>query len=419
MTGICRAGFAKADLTPGPGVFLAGYAAREGPAKGFRDPLFAHAMVMEDGEQTLAILNLDLLEVTSELTLALRQRIYEVCGIPSDHVFISATHTHSGPLVAEWFGQQPERETIELILASSSQAVQEAQRNLEPVQVLRGNKVVPGIAKDRRSLQESPDTSLQVLGFYAGECLKGCIVNFALHPTILGADNLLYSADYPGYIRSSIAKEHSHCQTLVLNGAAGNINIGYSADASALGEVANFRTFAKAKEVGEALAEKALQALKTGTPMQDFKLKVGQIVSPLALKVLPSLADLEEEIAHLQGIQKIYRECLRDAIKKLAVEGKSELLVELQALRLGETTLLGIPGEPFAEIGLALKEDWPETQVMVVGYTNGYLGYLPTPAIYLEGGYEAETSVFAPTMADGLIRDGRALIASTITQERI
>ncbi len=47
-------------------------------------------------------------------------------------------------------------------------------------------------------------------------------------------------------------------------------------------------------------------------------------------------------------------------------------MISLQGLRLGDAVLVGIPGEPFAETGLGIKKDWPQIQVMVVGYANGY-----------------------------------------------
>ncbi len=412
-----RAGFAKADITPGVGVAMAGYAAREVGAKGCHDELYSHVMVVEDSSRVAAVINLDLLEVTSQLAWDLRKRISEVSRIPEDHIFISATHTHSGPLVSEWFGKVQEPETMERIIAGSVKAVQEAQGNMESVQVRRGQGILHGIGKNRRSLEDTPDPNLQVLGFYAGPSLVGCVVNFALHPTVLGADNLLYSADYPGYIRKFITRHHPRCSTLVLNGAAGNINIGYSADASALGEVIDFRTFRKAEEVGLAIAQEALAALQQSLSMEKIRICVGSSKIRLPLKRLPSLREQEDEISRLQGIRRVYMECVRDAIEKLGVEGSQELPIELRALSIGDVVLIGIPGEPFAELGQAMKDGWPTNQVMVVGYANGSVGYMPTSSAHQEGGYEAETTVFHPSMADILVREARRLIENLLTQE--
>jgi neutral ceramidase len=357
------------------------------------------------------------LEVPDHLSLALRRRVGETCGIPQEQIFINATHTHSGPLVSEWFGEVPEPETIDGITSGTIQAIQEAQASMEEVEVKRGQGVLQGIAKDRHFLQETPDPTLQVLGFYAGSRLKGCVVNFALHPTVLGAENLHFSADYPGYVRKYLAQHYQGCTTLILNGAAGNINIGYSADASALGEKMNFRTFEKAQEVGLAMAQRALLVLEDSLVMDEVKLSALCRKIRLPLKKLPSLVQLDDEISGLEGLQRVYRECVRDTVKRLAIDTKEHLDTEIRALRLGEVIVLGIPGEPFAELGLAIKEGWPSTQVMVVGYANGYVGYLPTRSAYEAGVYEAETSVFDSNAADILVCEARNLIKELLVQE--
>ncbi len=202
---------------------------------------------------------------------------------------------------------------------------------MENVQVKRGRAAIGGVAKNRRTLQETPDPMLEVIGFFVGEDLRGCLINFALHPTVLGAENLLYSADYPGYVRNIVSEHHPGCTTLMLNGAAGNINIGYSADASALGEAMNFRTFRKAEEVGCGIAQGALAALKEGWNMEKSLISVGSSEVRLPLKKLPCLGELAEEITSLQqvgsetdramDVKRIYLECLRDAIKKHELEG--------------------------------------------------------------------------------------------------
>jgi hypothetical protein len=66
----------------------------------------------------------------------------------------------------------------------------------------------------------------------------------------------------------------------------------------------------------------------------------------------------------------------------------AEVSAPLQAVRIGEVLLLGVPGEPFAETGLALKAQSPLPRTMVLGLANAYYGYLPTPEQIRLGGYE-------------------------------
>src|SRR5690606_36795609 len=64
------------------------------------------------------------------------------------------------------------------------------------------------------------------------------------------------------------------------------------------------------------------------------------------------------------------------------------LTVKLQALRVGDLAICGIPFETFCEIGLDLKSRSPFPITMVIGLANGRYGYLPTPEQHRLGGYE-------------------------------
>ena len=64
------------------------------------------------------------------------------------------------------------------------------------------------------------------------------------------------------------------------------------------------------------------------------------------------------------------------------------MTVQLQAIRIGDLAVCGIPFETIAEIGLELKDRSPFPQTMVIGLANGRHGYLPTPLQHRLGGYE-------------------------------
>src|SRR5207237_10730186 len=84
--------------------------------------------------------------------------------------------------------------------------------------------------------------------------------------------------------------------------------------------------------------------------------------------------------------------------------GRSELPVELHLLQIGPAVLAGIQCEPFAEIGLAVKSRSPFRYTWFGGYTGGWLGYIPVPEAYPRGGYEVETSPFAPAPPGRLVQ---------------
>jgi hypothetical protein len=72
--------------------------------------------------------------------------------------------------------------------------------------------------------------------------------------------------------------------------------------------------------------------------------------------------------------------------------GRSEVPIELQAIRVGDAALLSAPLEVFAELGDAVARESPFAWTAVSGYSNGSAGYLPTREAADEGGYEVETA---------------------------
>ncbi len=118
-----QAGFASVSITPRIGATLAGYAARRGGSQGLHDHLCAHVAIVADSSRQVVIINLDLLEVSVELVAELRRSVQEISRIPAENVLVSATHTHSGPMVTEWFGESEEPGTIAKIISGSVQAV--------------------------------------------------------------------------------------------------------------------------------------------------------------------------------------------------------------------------------------------------------------------------------------------------------
>ena len=102
------------------------------------------------------------------------------------------------------------------------------------------------------------------------------------------------------------------------------------------------------------------------------------------------------------------------------VDGKVECAV--QALRLGDVALVGVAGEAFVEIGLAVKARSPIPHTIFLGYTNGCLGYIPTTAAYKPGGYEVHRAhavyrlphTIAPDSADRIITTSLKLLGELI-----
>ena len=103
-------------------------------------------------------------------------------------------------------------------------------------------------------------------------------------------------------------------------------------------------------------------------------------------------------------LQYVYETCMYDNVTEFETEGKQSITADGAVLRLGNVAFLTVPVELFCEIGLRLKAAYlPELRLVVLGYSNGDYGYLPTREAMEKGGYECETSVHSADGAGRLI----------------
>jgi len=127
--------------------------------------------------------------------------------------------------------------------------------------------------------------------------VKAIFLNFSCHGTVLDVNNLLISADYPAYIYKFLSEVYPGAIILFTNGAAGDINIGYSADDSALGEKMNIRTFKNAERIGRKICNKVISVIND-IPIDNKELLVyrKKIVKLPFKTQLPQKHELEEQI---------------------------------------------------------------------------------------------------------------------------
>ena len=230
-----EAGFSRKVITPDYPVLLGGYAARSGLSRGVHDDLYAKVCYLKNQNAEVLIISCDLLTIPNDVYGRIKDICNETYGI--QNIFLSATHTHSGPETRKTYDiggvNSAWRERLIPIIVS---AIEEAMENRKPATVKYAGSSVPDVGKNRRQGETSVDSDLGLLSFENEDGrISGVIINYACHCTVLDSSNYLISADYPQYIYSRLEEDFPGSIAIFLNGAAGNINIGYSADASALG----------------------------------------------------------------------------------------------------------------------------------------------------------------------------------------
>lgn len=403
-----KVGLAERVITPPVGVPLGGYAGRPGPSVGVHDDLRARALVLESGGERAAVVSLELLYPTPELVKAVKEEAEGRAGVPADSVLIAAVHTHSGPSV---FGLDPclERSYLDeywsLLPGLVASAVVEAAGQLGEVSVRHGRGRLDGWTVNRRKPGLGPlDNEVCALLFEGAGGPVAVMVNFACHAVVLGHNNLLISADYPGAASRAVERLLG-CSTLFLAGACGDVNP--LTPGTSLERVydRSVGTFADVEEMGTAVACEAVKALLGSRREDEVELSTFRREVKLSVQQVPEVglgevAALEEELrralargnetsaSQLRFKLGVARWALEVARRLRERAPGGELTTEVQALRLGSVAIVALPGEPFVEVGLAIKSRSPARLTMVAGYSNDAIGYVPTDTAFDEGGYE-------------------------------
>lgn len=413
-----RAGCYRVTITPPIGTYLAGYDARTEPARGVHDELDARCFVLEDPSGAVVILAADVLQLPAAYVDAVRASIVQTTGIPRERILLCATHTHSAPdLEGEYTPGGPDRCLIEMWRRSLAGCAEAAWRGRGDADVGFGFGTVDGIGVNRRHPDGQPvDPMVGVVSARACGGAWACVlVNYTCHPVVLGADNLCISADYPGYARRAIeAVEGPRTLAIFTNGAEGDVNTGHSADLAEIGVPIPGRTFARARDLGHRLAGEVIKVLggpmtRLGGPIaataREVLLPFREIQPPAAAEAALSAADQEVDRLVASGaatavvtaakIRRFHAAVHQDVARRRAATTAPGVTAELQVLRVGDLALVGIPGELFVELGLAVKARSPFPRTLVLGLANGSVGYLPTREACESGGYEAVATPFA------------------------
>jgi hypothetical protein len=392
-----KAGVARVDITPPLGIQMAGYNSTGRPAKGVLDPLYAQALVLDDGRRRIALVTLDLIFTLLDPEMEEIRSLVRKSTAIEDVIFV-ASHTHSGPI----FMDQPEwnRQVVGKIVSTIDQAFYRraaakigtgwgncqigANRRYQPVE---GPEVMFW-----RNATKSPtfpvDPTVGVIRIDRADSgvPLAILVNYACHPVVLGPDNRDYSADYPGWMRRTVEGEGGmrFPMCFFLQGGCGDINPYYDKTPLIEGGLARMR------ETGQQLGEEVVRVANS--------IRTREALYPGA------------EIGwHVRKIQFDWRWDREQTEKLFAAQPASQMGARPLARyplwgdppKLPVTTLVinrelafgGMPAEPFVEFQMYLRAQSPLPATFFLGYCNGNINYVPTIHAAARGGYGADTTI--------------------------
>ena len=436
------AGIGRRDITPPMGLSLAGHMT-DRKARTVHDPLYARCIALESAGVRAAVVTLDLCMVSREVVDAARGLVERRCGIPSANLFLSATHTHSGPVVTPIFQSDPDPDYVKQLPERVADAVEQAVQTLEPASFAFGSGSVPDEVFNRRwfvvpeLVQADPfgraddrvrmnppqghkgmvcpagptDPELCVWGFRRADGSPlALFAAYALH-YVGGVEDGAVSADYFGkfasLVEETFARESGGRPVLAMlaNGASGDINnINWPAQPE------KYPPYAKIDLVARKVADEALRVYGSDIwNNRPLPLKSGLVEVEAAVRK-PARDEVDQAKALLESRRNQPLKTLQEIYARetfLLSDYPDRVRLPLCALALGDACLAGIPCEAFCRIGLTIKRASPFAGTVVVGLANGYYGYLPTAEQHLLGGYEtwrARSSFLEPDTEPRVVR---------------
>jgi neutral ceramidase len=434
------AGTGRTEITPPTGVELAGYPHHPRHNTGVHDPLFSTALVIDDGLSSVALVSLDLLFFSKKHVTAVRKSIEQYADIPQRNILIGCTHTHSGPWASGRLdidslrsGARQDEAYVKFLQERVVDSVVQAKKGMFDASLGSGAAICgadKGIGGNRRDPAGPHDPTVGIVKVVDsdGAC-RAIVVNYALHPTVLHADNTEVSADYPGYVRERLNQLYPHALILFLQGASGDQSTRY---------FRRGQSFAEARRIGYTIADAAFAALQATPTSCEVPVRASSVEVPIRLRELPGREKAQDavrkaaaEYALLEKSGASYIELQNANLVLLGAEdllgyvevfeqaGTLELYedereAEVQVLSVGDVTIVALPGELFVEFGAEIKSMHRGRIMMVVSLANGCLpGYVCTPLAHQEGGYEADTSLLAPDFGADLVAAAGHLLDAT------
>jgi len=408
---VLQAGAAEAKITPPVGVDLSGYAHREGPSVAVHDDLWCRALVLENAGARLAVVSLDLLGLDFPLDASIRQAVSHAAALPAEHILLNCTHTHAGPAVTHLHSLgAPNEAYLADLPGKIADTVATAARELRPAHIAYG--VAPGRAginrRERtpegniiigRNPEGLTDQWVRVLSLRREDGQPIAVAfSHACHGTTLGGENRSISAEWMGAACQALRSRLGEgAIPMFLQGCCGQINPDREE-----------RTFEQVAWVGERIAEAALSALTSAQPISGrLSARLERIQLPLrnppdlpTAQALLAQAERQAEEGRRQGVHAYYLRALEELVAYArGVLGLSErgprnlrLPFVVQVIALGDLGLAALSGEVFLDFTLQIEEGSPFPHTLVLGYSNGCTGYVPTAQAIAEGGYEPDLS---------------------------
>jgi hypothetical protein len=351
-----RAGIAVRNVNPDPLLPLSGGIGAGHKATRMQGDLTVRALVLEQEGTIVGIVSADFLGFPSTLGNKVRAAVTE---IPAQNILIGVTHTHSAPDCygfKDFSGKTGRSEQyMDVVCTRMAEALHEAAAHLQPVRI----KIATGEAKGKIAYNyyapQLYDPRCNVIqGLDASGKPLFTLVNYAIHPEVLGNDLGICSPDLVGPLYDRLA-EKGGGTGIFMNSAQGGM---VTAD-NRQPDGKDARTWEECLRIGHLLADEALRIISDASEQASPKLYCA--ARPLTLPVDSPL----------------FRMMLK-TLPGTPGGSMTNLTTQMNLINLGNAQILTIPGEALPNIGFYLKRKMRGESNLLFGLTNDALGYILT-----------------------------------------
>ncbi len=419
-----KAGFSRVDVTPPLGTELTGYFTVR-ISDGILDPIYLNALALSDGENTALIITGDFMYTIEKAMHRFRSLIAEKTGLPMDCIFIQSLHQHTstsagigGPTDLQYQGILERKfcDVAQMALDDLKEAAPSiaAQETPKPISFIRRFRMKDGSTKTNpgRSCSDidhplgTADNTVRLVKFEREGAKDIALVGFQTHPDVIAGNK--FSADWPGFVRrmTEAALPDVHC--ILINGCEGDTN---HIDITLPAE--RNKGYEYSRYMGRTIADVAIGLWDKTTAVAPSKL-----TAKVEMKRIPSNTNGLDRLDECIKTYKEFQESNTNAFaggksnKKFTMAEIGEMRriscmeevtlvqkVPVSIIAFGKIALIGYGGEPFTEYADILRREVPELFILTACLANGAEGYLPSTEAFEEGGYEARTTNFTPSVA--------------------
>jgi neutral ceramidase len=416
-----QAGVARVEITPREAIWMSGYASRSHPSTGIRQALWAKALAIQSGSgRPTVIVSTDLVGLPAEVADEVAVRVHRQFGVERSRLLLNSSHTHTGPVVwpglAAMFDLPPGEEQklhayAARLVGDLVSVIGKSIADLSPAVVSYGfgeagfamNRREPTAKGIRIGVNPSGPTDHQVpvllVSTPAGKKIA-ILFAYTCHNTTLTGDFYELSGDYAGVAAVKLETEYPGTTALFLQLCGGDQNP-YPRN-----------TVELAEQHGGELAAAVDRVIGGRLASLKGTIRTSYVVTSLAFAPQPRSA-YQMDLDNPKSTPAARQRAMRMLASMDAGRPIRDTAYPVQAIRFGNSlTLLALGGEVVVDYDLRAHREYPGEALIVAGYSNAVMCYIPSERVLGEGGYEVVDNMvyygqpgpFAPGVENGVFR---------------